>query len=694
MRRDACAARQGRRAPGALRAALGALLLLTLAACESDDPAAAASPAPAAPRAAAPGAPALDLQAREMAHGQNRLGVNLPGVHDWSGTPVYADALRHARRFGTPQAPWDEKALLGEDGWPIGDFGVVVMTRQKERAGIAGTYTLRFRGEAQVSVIASPARLGAPRFDPARGLTTIELTLQPRTDQLMLAFTGVRGALKDLRLIRPGYDVDRPPLFTREFLEHIAPYKVVRLMDWLRTNDNPVGHWSLRATPQSTHYASAKGAPWEDAIALAREAGKDLWINVPALADDAYVRALARLLREGLPPATTLYVEYSNEVWNTQFSQSRQNREAAAREVASDRAAALDADAGGNPDLWGPRRVAQRAKQIGDIFRAEFGDAAMLTRVRPVYAVQIGNVWSTERALEYVARTFGPPRQYFYAIAGAPYFNLGPAQRREGLTVDDVLGAMSDSIGALPQTYALERNLFLAHWYQLPFIAYEGGADTFGPGSLAAKKAASLDPRLEALCRRYLDGWYAAGGGLFLWFTAGAGDWSTPYGTWELTPDLAVTDTPKIRCLQGVLQGERPALRGRNEVPGRIDALAVAGQAAPYGPASREALRGVRRGQRLDYLVLAPRAATYELVLNASADQPGNRIAVATAYGAEAAAVEVPSAGAERPADTAPLSIALRAGFNAVRLTAAGSGSGFHLRHLEFRLAPGEGNAR
>ena len=668
------------------RAVLSAVSLIALlfatAACDSTevDRSTAAAVVPPPP------APGLDIAEHEFSlGGEHRLGVNLPPVHSWSNTPMYVDMIRQARRFGSPDAPWDEKALLGEDGWPTGDFGIFVMSSQAGLSTVGGTYTLRFRGQARVSVIASPATLGTPRHDPVSNITTIPLRMPPHTDQLALSFTATRGSIKDLRLLRPGYDADKPPLFTREFLDHIAPYKVVRLMDWLRTNHNPVGHWELRATPENTHYASDKGVPWEDLIELARVADKDLWINVPARATDDYVHALARLLRDSLPATTRVYVEYSNEVWNSQFKQSRDNLEAAEREVESNPNSHLNDGIRISKDIWKIRRVAQRGKEISDIFRIEFGDAAMMTRIRPVFAIQIVNTYSTGLALAYMARTFGPPSRYFYAMAGAPYFNMGPVQRSHDLSVDQILGALSDSIAAMPEISRLEQNMAFSRWYQLPLIAYEGGADTFGPGSLAAKKAASLDPRMETLCHRHLDNWYAGGGGLFMWFTAGAGNWNTPYGTWELTTDLAITDTPKIRCLNSVIKADSPLVQSRHAVPGRIDARGYVGSHPPFSKDSLDAVQKLNPGRHLDYLILAPQTGVYQFILHAEAEKSGNRIEVATANGARAGTVELPATDTGSTVASEPLSIPLRKGFNTLRLFMSTRTSDFRLHQLEIR---------
>lgn len=631
----------------------------------------------------------MELARAEWSDGRQRLGINLPPIFSWSLTPVYVDLLDRARRFGTPETPWDEQAVLGEDGWPVGDFGVFLTTKQRGASHTPGTYLIRFRGQASVRLVASRASLGEPRYDAAEHVTTVPLHVPEDGDQLALAFTGTGSGIKDLRVVRPGYDASAPPRFTREFLAHIAPFHIVRLMDWLRTNNNPVRRWDQRATPKTTHYASPKGVPWEHVVELARETGKDLWINVPANADDEYVRNLARLLREGLPQGTRVYAEYSNEVWNSQFAQFAENRAAAAEEVRTDPRSRLNFDGVDDENRWAYRRIAQRGKEISDLFREEFGDAAMMTRVRPVLATQVVNPYLTGIALDYIDAVFGPPSRYFYGLAGAPYFNLGARQTEEGLDTDQVLAAMSASIDALVGVNRFEENLALALWYRLPFLAYEGGSDTFGPGSLAAKKAASLDPRMEGLCRRYLDGWYGHGGGLFMWFHAGAGHWDTPYGTWELTTDLAREDTPKLRCLRASIEAGAPPLRHRHGIPGRIDALAYAGSFPPYGRGATDRVRHLRPGRHVDYLVLAPASGRYRLTLHAEAGRAGNSLAVATAAGSSAEILELPATGWDAPADSEPLEIELHAGFNVVRLTTRSATSGFRLHHLDVTEPPG-----
>ena len=69
---------------------------------------------------------------------------------------------------------------------------------------------------------------------------------------------------------------------------------------------------------------SRKGVPIEVMMALSTRLRAEPWVNIPHLADDDYVSRFASLVLEALPDDFRVWVEYSNEVWNSQFSQHRE----------------------------------------------------------------------------------------------------------------------------------------------------------------------------------------------------------------------------------------------------------------------------------------------------------------------------------------------------------------------------------
>ena len=613
------------------------------------------------------------------------LGANLQRITDWSFTPVYVDLMHQARKFGSAKAPWDESATLGRDGWPVGDFGVVLMIGATHYAGNAGSYQLSFEGRAKVAAVASSAKVVQLSYNASQNRSSAQVVLAASEDQLMLAFTDTGAGIRNVQLIRPGYDARKPPLFTSLFLNHIKRFKTLRFMEWLRTNNNPVTTWDSRVAPDKVHYASRAGVPWEHIIALANQNRHDIWINIPIGADDDYVQHLARLLKQTLKADSKIYIEYSNEIWNGGFEQYNSNRAMAIAQVQASPASVLAYDGQKTPALIAFRRVALRLKEFSDIFRGVYGDQAMFSTIRPVLGFQVVQYMTAKYGLDFINAVYGPPSRYFYAIAGAPYFDLGEQQTLEGLSTEQVLQAMEASIKRPSIVPLLEADMALASWYGLKFLAYEGGPATFGPGSLAAKKAANLDPRMHGLCVDHLTRWYRQGGDMLMWFMAGAGNWDTRYGAWELTTDLSLPDTPKTKCMDTVLAAPPPAPLGRNQIPGRFDALAFVGNLAPYSAASVARLRYLHPGAGLDYLVQAPASGNYTLVIRAEALQTGNAIEVAVNAKVVTPAFALAKTGWGTPADNAPITVPLQKGFNTLRLTTRSENQGFIMESLSIR---------
>ncbi len=621
------------------------------------------------------------------------LGANLPDITDYAYTPVYADLVKQARAFGPTDHPWGgvtDIAPVGSDLWPSGDFGIFLMTLP----GMEGTYKLSFTGKADVALSSSyNTTLANLRYDAALNRTTADVVRGSNADNpagahMVLTFKNTGAGVKDLKVVRPGYDALNPPLFTREFLDHIARFKVLRFMEWLRANNNPSTTWATR-TPPSRPHRSETGVPWEHVIALANQTQKDIWINIPVAADDDYVLQLASLLKSTLNADSKIYVEYSNEVWNSQFQQFATNRNLATQELYNNPQSPLAYDGKTHVDVIGYRYIAKRSKEISDIFRGVYGDAAMMTTVRPIFASQVVQTYVAQLGLDFINDVYGPPSRYFHAFAGAPYFNLGELQQVDGLSVDAVLQALSDSVTAMPRQAYFEKNVAFASWYGLPFFAYEAGPDTFGQGSIAAKKAASLDPRLLDICKRYLSSWYAGGGQMLMWYTAGAGNWDTQYGTWGLTTDLALTDTPKIQCIDQTRNGLLPAIKARNQVPGSFDALAYVenfpDSSGNYAEASKGQVKWLHPNSHVDYLVYAPQAGSYGLVITAAAARSGNQIDVLLNNQTVAAAFELGGNSLSTPLDNASIPVTLPRGFSTLRIRTKAENGGFVLSRFTLR---------
>jgi hypothetical protein len=235
-----------------------------------------------------------------------------------------------------------------DTGYPTGLVaGQQIQSRIGDARRIpAGTYTLQGRGSGRLN-------LNGPYFDGTT-ITSTNITFtngvpSPAT----ITFTKETGAgvnvlfqstgsdpanpLRDVRLVMP----DRAGMndgfvaafsansgnasffqFHPAFKDHLKPASCLRFMDWGATNNSTVQAWADRALQgQRIGLAQARGIPYEVMLQLCNEQGADCWLNIPHAATDDFVTQLASLCAANLSVNRKLYVEYSNELWNTQFSQ-------------------------------------------------------------------------------------------------------------------------------------------------------------------------------------------------------------------------------------------------------------------------------------------------------------------------------------------------------------------------------------
>jgi hypothetical protein len=209
-------------------------------------------------------------------------------------------------------------------------------------------------------------------------------TYQAPTDQI-IALEGQIGIrinrseaedpLRNIRIIHPDHTGSflpggDNPFFTDDFLAFVEDFDLIRFMDWTGTNNSTEELWANRVP--ADQYTMFGRVAWEQVIELANTAQKDPWICVPHRADDLYVRELARLFRENLDPELTLYLEYSNEVWNAIFEQNAYAAEAAAARGFT-----------GEPWVRSWTWTALRSAEIFTIFEQEFGGSSRLLKILP-----------------------------------------------------------------------------------------------------------------------------------------------------------------------------------------------------------------------------------------------------------------------------------------------------------------------
>jgi hypothetical protein len=212
-------------------------------------------------------------------------------------------------------------------------------------------------------------------------------------------------------------------------------------------------------------------------------------------------------------------------------------------------------------------------------------------------------------------------------------------------------------------------------------LGYEGGFDTFGSQNIPAKRAANLDPRTRTICRTLLDGWHAAGFEHFLWFNAGADNYSIPFGQWPLLEDIRDTAKPKNQCMDDVIGAALPAITMGRSVASAIPAGGFIGGTATASPLTNTSGPFGFPGY-VEYLLRADAAGSYQLTFSAQGSSaPKVEIRVNNAVVNPSFALPEASAFT----DSQPITVTLRQGINALRLYRPASAGSWSIQSFTLR---------
>jgi len=190
------------------------------------------------------------------------------------------------------------------------------------------------------------------------------------------------------------------PLFAKRF--GVDAFYMFRFMDLTDTNHSNIVSWSDRRKPNHC-FQKGKignvdvGISYELAIDICNKLGKDMWINVPAMADKNFVQNLAKLI-EGYDPDKTgckglnknlrCYVEYANEVgWA--FWQSYCSEQAKIQGLES-----------------GRHFAAMQKARVASWFREVVG--VDNERFKIAHCIQSSNLYHSDIELDIACKSFGP----------------------------------------------------------------------------------------------------------------------------------------------------------------------------------------------------------------------------------------------------------------------------------------------
>jgi hypothetical protein len=544
---------------------------------------------------------------------RSAMGMNLGTVNYYASEQPFINRFSSSERWIThSDATWDtdeERYLdLDPNGWPISltsvneptaqrfnSLGVLFLLGMPNTAnGIyaAGQYIVMYDGQGTLSYGSDAALV---RRSPGRDV--INVTPSDKGIDLRIVATDPHHTgsyLRNIQVVTAANEVEARAgqVFNPAFLKLIQNFRALRFMDWFQTNGSTLAAWADRPTPGNAFYGTSKGVPIEIAVQLANAVSADAWMNVPVMADDDFIHRMAELVHDQLGNTQKIYVELSNEVWNSSFNQ--------AKYAVTQGKALWPARSSSNGDYEYNREwFGMRTAQMCDIWRSVWRSDP---RLICVLGAQAAWSFSATQALKCPYWTQGAPcsGHAINAVAVAPYMgdaapSAWTSQPDGGLAkLFQSLYSQNDPTiptgGYIAQDAAwLKDFMTILAPYQLPLLAYEGGQG-FANGATDALNtlymAANRDPRMGEAYLRYFHQWKDGGGQLFMHFNdVSVG---SKYGSWGAlesimqTTDPLSSAPPKWQAIQIFTSGNPcwwPGCSGATD----------AGQtpAAPEAPAAR-----------------------------------------------------------------------------------------------------------
>ncbi len=499
------------------------------------------------------------------------LGINSNEVMDDDASIPFINVFKNSIPFEEAR-PWLTKGKVeyDKDGWPKklngGQAGTRFLYKLPKNTVPEGQYTVLYDGEG-IMTYSDDAKL----VHREAGKDVIKITAGKDNEfrvKLIIKHSNPDNYLRNIRVLLPGGICSTDPfkrvnsqrqcrsgrfmsfekhhaklIFNPDYLNYMKDFKVIRFMNMSGITRNPLKSWDKRPKVNNATWAGkqgVRGAPLEIMVALANKLNADPWFNLPHRADNNFMRQYALYIKNNLKPGLKAYIEYTNEAWNTIFTQAHYMKDMGERMN-------LDEDR----DKGGYKFFSLRSVQMFDIFEQTFGGTQRLVRV-------MGS-WTGWTRMSEMLLSYRNAYKKTDAMAVAPYFFPSYAASKKAKSVNQLFKLMYDPKErySIPKVLGyIYKNSLIAEKFGVDMIAYEGGQHlvdwksrntTSHPTALMIK--ANKDWRMAKAYSIFMRGWKDNGGKMFVQFSAPRTyQWFGSWGTKEYIAQ-PISKAPKHRAL-------------------------------------------------------------------------------------------------------------------------------------------------
>ena len=545
--------------------------------------------------------------AATSANASSPLGMNLMPVSYWSPAQPFLDVFKtSAVSAATPigwvthtDSTWNthEEAYLqlDRDGYPrtlkassadphspqlftsVGLLLLRNLPRANAGTGLSyrpGRYVVLYEGQGTLTY-----SLDAKLVSSSPGRDVIEVANPTWEGGIDLRITATDphntgNHLRNIRLVKAEEEplLKEGQIFRPGFLRLLERFRILRGIQWLNIDGDggSLKDWSNRPLPSDGGWGTDRGVPVEVFLQLCAAVSADCWLNIPHQASDDYIGQMARLARSALGNEQKVYVEFSNEVWNSSYPQYNYAIQRGKIAWPGENASPFEL----NRSWYG-----MRTAQMCDIWKSVWGAEA--ARVVCVLAAQAEVTDTAIQSLNcplWRGAHGGPcANHHIDAVAIAPYFGYSVPEawtsQPDGGLARLFASMKTRNDPSIPEGgWLAQVSRFQASYhaalapYKLELIGYEGGQSfvghpNHGDGSPLVNLyiAANRDALMGAAYTRALTDWRANGGHVWVLYA----DIYAPsqYGQWGAlesfldTVDPLSKAPPKWQAIQTFITG-------------------------------------------------------------------------------------------------------------------------------------------